>query len=193
VVEVLHEALDAAGITTPLLVGHSMAAALASLYAARHPAAGVVNVDQPPVIADFARLLSSLEPRLRGPAFDDVWREVFFASFRTDLLPETARELVTQHSRPTQELVLSYWQILLDRPLEDTEALIERALTGIAARDIPYVLVLGGDLDDAVRAHLLHRLPRMRVVEWLGTGHFPHLARPAEFADLLDQLGGASA
>lgn len=41
----LHAALDSLGIERPILVGHSLGGALAQLYAARYPVAGVVLVD----------------------------------------------------------------------------------------------------------------------------------------------------
>ena len=47
-----------ADVPEPVVVGHSMAGGIASMYAARHPVSGVVNVDALPVIAPFVRLIS---------------------------------------------------------------------------------------------------------------------------------------
>lgn len=188
VAEVVHEALDAAGAAQPLLVGHSMSGVLATLYAGRFPTAGVVNVDQPPFVADFAHFVRSLEPDLRGAGFADVWRGVFAASFGTESLPDAARELVARGSRPQQDLVLGYWQMLLDEPADEIEAKVEAALTQVGEQGVPYLLLVGGGLDAARRGKLQQYVPELRVVEWPGTGHFPHLARPTEFAGLLAEL-----
>lgn len=47
VAAVVHDALRAAGVERPVMVGHSISGVLMSLYAATCPVAGVVNVDQP--------------------------------------------------------------------------------------------------------------------------------------------------
>jgi pimeloyl-ACP methyl ester carboxylesterase len=181
----LHVALTEAGVTSPVLVGHSMSGAIASSYAARYPAAGVVNVDQLPLVTAFAALVRELEPQLRGAQFAATWRDVFAASFHTELLPPDARHLAESVSRPVQDVVLSYWQELFDRPAEEIQNAVDESMRELAHRGIGYVLLVGRqlppDLTDAVRA----RLPRARLVEWPDTGHLPHLARPGRFAELL--------
>jgi pimeloyl-ACP methyl ester carboxylesterase len=185
VAEILHGALDAAGVRPPLLVGHSMSGALASLYGERFPTSGVVNVDQPPVIAAFAQLVRSLEPELTGADFNRVWRDVFAASFHTKLLPAQARRLVEENSAPSQELVLSYWRLILDQPADVVQALIDASMSHIEQRKVPYLLLLGTEAPPTLLSLLRARVPSAEVVVWPGTGHFPHLARPREFADLL--------
>jgi pimeloyl-ACP methyl ester carboxylesterase len=194
VVEVVHGALRAAGADQgPVMVGHSMSGALASIYAARYPTTAVVNVDQPPLIGDFARLVRQLESPLRGPNFEQVWRNVFAASFHTELLPAPARDLVERFSHPDQDLVLSYWQMLFQQPVEALETMVDATIREVGARGIPYLLVLGSPLPANTREHLTHRIPRLEVVEWAGTGHFPHLARPAEFARLCSEVAEIAA
>lgn len=41
----VREAVTAAGLRDPVVVGHSMAAMIATVYAARYPTRGIVNVD----------------------------------------------------------------------------------------------------------------------------------------------------
>jgi pimeloyl-ACP methyl ester carboxylesterase len=183
--ELVHDALETLGTRTPLIVGHSMAGALASMYAARYPTVGVVSVDQLPFVREFAGLVRSLAPQLRSAAFAQVWADVFATSFHTELLPEPAERLVKQNGRPDQDLVLSYWRMLLETPVDEVETLIEGVLHEIARQQIPYVLVLGSRIPAAARDALEQRMPMLRIVEWPGTGHFPHLAHPAEFAELL--------
>jgi pimeloyl-ACP methyl ester carboxylesterase len=185
VVELVHDALEAASVESPLVVGHSISGGLVGLYAARHATSGVVNVDQPPVIAPFARLVRSLEPRLRGSDFDATWREVFAASFHTELLPPQARHLVETTSHPSRDLVLSYWRLVLDRPVEQVEAMIDESMAEIARRRVPYLLLLGSEPPRPVLDHVRSRVPSLTVEVWPGTGHFPHLARPDEFAELV--------
>jgi pimeloyl-ACP methyl ester carboxylesterase len=43
----LNRAVQQAGLAAPVLVGHSAGALAATMYAARHPTRGVINIDQP--------------------------------------------------------------------------------------------------------------------------------------------------
>src|SRR5581483_3923470 len=113
---ILERAFDAAGIEAPVLVGHSMSGGLASLFGAQHPLTAIVNVDQPPDIAPFARLVQSLKARLQGPDFPDVW-QMFADSFHAEVLPPEMESLVWATCAPTQERVLGYWEPLIERPV----------------------------------------------------------------------------
>lgn len=62
----LGDLLDALELDRPLVVGHSMGAVLALLYAARHPVSGVVTVDQSLDLRPFARFVHDVEPMLRS-------------------------------------------------------------------------------------------------------------------------------
>src|SRR4051812_34679753 len=76
----LHRQLDGLGIDEPIVVGPSMFGGLAMLYAARHPARGVVTLDSPPDVRAFAGLVHRLEPALRGAAFVETFERVFQTS-----------------------------------------------------------------------------------------------------------------
>lgn len=185
VAEVVHEALADAGVDRPVMVGHSVAGALVSLYAGTYPVTGVVNVDQPLLIAPFAELVKSIEGQLRGPGFEQVW-PMFFRSFDTDLLPAPARELVEATCEPRQETILSYWSMILERPVKEVEALIDETVDRLAAARTPYAYVGGDQLPEPVATWFEERIPQAQVTVWDGSGHFPQLARPDEFARLLD-------
>jgi pimeloyl-ACP methyl ester carboxylesterase len=82
-----------AGLTAPVVAGHSAGGLLATIYAARYPTRGVVNIDQPLETARFATFVGSLAERLRGPEFPAVW-QMFYDSFHAELLPPAAQDLV---------------------------------------------------------------------------------------------------
>jgi pimeloyl-ACP methyl ester carboxylesterase len=184
VVASLHRAVEEAEVESPVVVGHSIGAVIVSAYAAQHPARGVVNVDQPLFTAPFAQLLQSLEPRLRGPEFPEMW-QMFEASFHIELLPPAAQEIVRTTSRPRQDLVLGYWQDVLEQPVESLNDRVERGLAQLREKGLPYVVVAGDTLDPAYAEWLDKMLPEARVVVVPNSGHFPHLADPAAFAKIL--------
>jgi pimeloyl-ACP methyl ester carboxylesterase len=185
VAEAVHRAVDQAQISSPILVGHSISAVVASVYAATYPTRGVVNVDQPLRVAPFAGLVKSLADRLRGPAFPEVW-EMFQASMHIELLPEAAQRLVRASSRPRQDLVLGYWQEILDQPVDEVVAIAEAGLQAVRAANLPYLIVAGSEMEPGYTNWLTTVLPESRVTVWPGSSHFPHLAQPGHFAAALD-------
>jgi pimeloyl-ACP methyl ester carboxylesterase len=184
VVASLHRALEEAEVESPVLVGHSIGAVIVTAYAAQRSARGVMNVDQPLFTAPFAQLLQSLAPQLRGPEFPEVW-QMFEPSFHTELLPPAAQEIVRTTSRPRQEVVLGYWQEVLDQPVEALTDRVELGLAQLREKHLPYVVVAGDTLDPAYAEWLNEMLPEARVVVLPNSGHFPHLAHPAAFAKIL--------
>ncbi|WP_223190015.1 alpha/beta fold hydrolase [Nonomuraea terrae] len=184
VVEVVHQAVTAAGLDAPIIVGHSLGGALATVYAATHPARGVVNVDQPLLVGGFRDVLLQAEPRLRGPGWRQVW-ESMVAGMHVDLLPPAARELVRTATTPRPDLLLGYWAELLDTPAEELTRLRTRDMAAIRERGIPYHHVSGNPLPPAYRSWLESALPEVAVTVLPDSGHFPHLAHPAELAKIL--------
>ncbi len=180
----VHRAVEEAQLQAPVVVGHSIAAIIATVYAARYPTRGIVNVDQPLQVEPFARLVKSLADRLRGPAFPAVW-ERFAASMHIELLPESAQRLVRASSHPRQDLVLGYWREILERPVEELVDLASEGFASLRAAGLPYLVVAGGDLDPDYERWLHTMLPQATVAVWPGSGHFPHLAHPDRFAECL--------
>jgi pimeloyl-ACP methyl ester carboxylesterase len=180
----LNRAIEEAGIVAPVMVGHSAGALAATIYAAHHPTRGVINVDQPLQVGAFAGLVQSLAEPLRGPGFAAVW-QMFYDSFHTELLPAAAQELVRSNCRPRQEVVLGYWHKLLDGLTGEVTDMIDQATAAIGAAGLPYLHIAGDEPGTSYREWLGERLPAAAIEVWAGSGHFPHLARPDEFAQQL--------
>ena len=121
-VDRVHDAIVEAGLRDPILVGHSASASTAAMYATRHPTRGVVLVEGGFLVAQFATMLRSMEPGLRGPGFPAAWSQISGYAFRLDEVPADVRSFVEMTSRPRQDVVLGYWQDLLDRTPSELQA-----------------------------------------------------------------------
>lgn len=176
-------AVESAGISAPVLVGHSVSGVIATVAAARHRVSAVVNVDQPLVVAPFAAQLR--DAFARGATALDVWSAAF-STMGLDALPDHARALLEASSTPTEELLRGYWEDALDVDPRALQARFDRELATVRAARVPYVFVSGGPLDRATAAHYTQALPDVELVP-LGSvrTHFPPLAEPAGFADVL--------
>ncbi len=180
----VRRAVGEAGLQSPVVVGHSIAAIVATAYAAQYPTRGVINVDQSLQVAPFADLVRSLAGQLRGPAFPAIW-QMFAASMHVELLPEAAQELLRSSSQPRQDLVLAYWRELLERPVSELADLAAAALETVRGTGVPYLVVAGADLAPDYEKWLTKMLPQAVVAVWPASGHFPHLAHPLRFAECL--------
>jgi pimeloyl-ACP methyl ester carboxylesterase len=184
VVEHVRQAVEEAGLTKPVLVGHSISGMVATLYAARHAVSGVVNVDQTLYVAPFAEILQSLAGDIEGPGFAGVW-QMLWASMQTELLPRAAQDLLRATSRPQQEVVVGYWREVLDRSVDELVSWAASELAAVRASAVPYLVVAGDELEPAYRRWLDDALPQASVTVLPRSGHFPHLAHPRRFAELL--------
>ena len=167
-----------------MLAGHSAGGVIATIYAARYPAAGVVNVDQPLQVEPFARLVRSLAGPLRGPGFAQVWAQ-FEASMGIGLLPQDTQDLLQSARYVRQDLVTGYWREVLDEPPGELARKTADGLAAVRDAKLPYLFVAGHDPGPEYLAWMNLELPQAEVVTWPGSGHFPHLARPGRFAELL--------
>ena len=177
VTERIHWLLRSLGVERPVVVGHSMAAGIAGLYASAHPARGLVLVDQGTEILPFAQMLHQVAPMLRGPAFDQIWPTIE-NSLGLDRIPEPARTLVLETHTVNQDVVLGYWDQVLTTDPADLQAWIDATAARIR---VPCLAVFGRPATGGERERL-GRLPDARIEEWPGDGHFVHLVDPERFA-----------
>jgi pimeloyl-ACP methyl ester carboxylesterase len=105
--------------------------------------------------------------------------------FHIDLLPPEARELLARNSRPRAELLASYWEELFAMTPDQASALVGGGIAAVVAAGVPYLLILGTEPPPEIAAWFRNALPQAVVEVWAGSGHFPHLAHPARFAERL--------
>lgn len=188
-VERVHAAILEAGLIDPVMVGHSLAAGIASLYAAQHGSRGVIAVEGTLRVGGFAAMAQSLEPVLRGPGFAAAWAGITANVFRLDQVPPSVRETVRAMARPRQEIVLGYWQDLFERTPVELDAWVTSGIVSVRDSGVPFVALVGQGLSPEDEAWLGLRLPDARALVWPASGHFPHLAHPRLFAELLAETG----
>jgi pimeloyl-ACP methyl ester carboxylesterase len=182
VVDVLHEAVTAAGLDRPVLVGHSIGGVLATVYAAHHPARAVLNIDQPLLVGPFGEMLRSVEPVLRGPDYLSVWKQLLAGMGIEQLSPQLQNLL---RSTPRQDLLLGYWQEVLERPSEELREQRTRELTVLRESGTAYHHVSRAPVAPGYEAWLREMLPEAGITVLPGSGHFPHLAQPEALVEIL--------
>jgi pimeloyl-ACP methyl ester carboxylesterase len=186
-VDEVHAAVESAGAEAPIVVGHSIGGPIASIYASMHPTAGAVSIEAPIRLEPFAGMLAAVAPQLTGPGFGGLWSRLE-AGLLADRVPPEHRKLVEPRDLPVQDLFLRYQADLLERPLAEVVRWRDEGMAAVAAAGVPYLCLLANQPDPADVAWLADRVPQAQVVVWPVEHHFPHLARPALFADLLGEL-----
>lgn len=182
----IHNAVTEAGLDAPVIVGHSAGGLLATVYSVLYPASGVVNVDQPLETGAFGELVRANVALLRSPGYLQFWQRAL-DGMHIELLPTAAQDLVMTATTPRQDLLLGYWDEIITT---DPDALAKRiagSLAALRAKKVPYLYVAGGEPDPAYRQWLQSQLPSAEITVLPDSGHFPHLAHPAEFAKVLAQ------
>jgi len=187
--EHIRAAILEAGLRDPILVGHSASASVAAMYATVYPTSGIILVEGGFLIGPFAAMLQSMEPILRGPGFSAAWARISEQAFRLDEVPTDVRSFVEATSRPRQEIVLGYWQQLFDRTPADLQAWVDAATATVRRSGLQVTSVVGQAPSPEEGAWLSANLPDARTLVWPGSGHFPHLAHPRPFAELLAETG----
>jgi pimeloyl-ACP methyl ester carboxylesterase len=179
----VHELLSSLAVERPIVVGHSMMSGLAAMYALSHATRGVVMVDNGPDIRPFAELVHRLEPALRGPGFSQVW-QTFEDSLGLERIPEPVRSLLLAGHQVKQEVVVGYWEPLLQTDPADFQAWIDAQIRNL---DVPLLGVFGRPITQGERERF-EWLRDVQLEEWVGDGHFVHLVDPTRFAARLHQF-----
>ncbi|WP_433832154.1 alpha/beta fold hydrolase [Actinoplanes sp. CA-015351] len=183
VADLVQRAVLAAGLDSPIIVGHSVGAVIATTFAARHPARGVVNLDQPLLPGDFGTLIRDAEPELRSPAWRPIWDKLL-DGMGIDSLPTAAWALIERTSRPRADLLLGYWEEILRSTDAEIQEERRKDLTVLADREISYSWVTTSPPSPGYAEWLRSALPKLEITVLEG-GHFPHLAYPKQVGLIL--------
>jgi pimeloyl-ACP methyl ester carboxylesterase len=134
-------------------------------------------------------MAQSMEPMLRGPGFDEAFGRITGSVFGLDEVTPDVRDFVINTSRPRQEVVLGYWEGLFRLSPQELASMVAGGAAAIRASGLPFLAVVGHkpSLEDA--EWIDSNMPGMRTEVLPGSGHFPHLAHPRRFAELLAETG----
>jgi pimeloyl-ACP methyl ester carboxylesterase len=178
VAEAINATLAELEIERPTIVGHSMSGAIAMIYAASYPVRGAVVIDNPFDIRPSAQLLKQLEPQLRGDDFAGAFA-LFQQSMGLNLVQEPLRSELLASQNISQELILGYWDEVLNTPSAEMQARIESFMDSV---DVP-ILAIFAEADS--RNHPGERLRDAQIETWPQRGHFLHLVEPDRFSERL--------
>jgi pimeloyl-ACP methyl ester carboxylesterase len=174
------EALD---LGEPAVVGHSLGATVAAVYAAAHGARAVVCVDQSLRFGDFAARVRPYAEALRGPRTMEA-----VMAIERDLGPAGHPDLAGMERRVLafpREVVLGIWEQLLGTPPEQLTATAEAILPRIRA---PLLALHGSPPAPDYERWLTGLVLHAAVELWEGAGHMLHLAQPDRFGARLREL-----
>lgn len=179
----LQELIDHLGVARPVVVGHSLGGNAALLFAALHPAQGVVAIDAVPLfLPHLAERLAPYRERLLGDGFDAAFQEWEERWFPTDRLPPGTGDAITGSRAPRRDVVLAYWQNVLS---PEAAAAVQPGFAAVLGSISVPTLVLLAQEPSPEDAAMLGRIEHGVVEVWQGGGHFLHLVDPARFAERL--------
>lgn len=180
----VHALVARHGLDTPLVVGHSMGAMVATAYAAAFPTRGVLNLDQSLDLVGFQAQVGAVAGQLRDPDAFPLVIAGLFDSMR-GAVPDADWERISAIRTPRQEVVLGIWSPVLDLSVDELNAMVDGVLGSV---DVPYLALHGIDPGEGYAAWLQARIAGAEVQVWPGTGHYPHLVDPDRFLELVTRF-----
>ena len=183
VVPLVRDAIGEAGLGTPVLVGHSMSGGIASLYAAQYPLAASSTWTPRPTSGRSSsccgrwptRTMATCSGRGRRWSRDSAstcCRLRRASSSRAAAGPGPSFSPATGKS-------CSRWHRIRHRLWWAARS------PRSAPLKVPYLLILGTEMSPGTAAWFRNAAPQAVAEVWAGSGHFPHLAHPARFAERL--------
>jgi pimeloyl-ACP methyl ester carboxylesterase len=161
----------------PAIVGHSLGASIAAVYAAAHGARAVVCVEGSLRFGDFARLVQAHSEDLRSQR---TMQAVLSIDRALGLDPYTGiQDIERRVLEFPREILLGIWEVLLSSTPEQLTAIAETILPQITT---PLLSLHGSSPPPDYAAWLTGLTPSARVETWGGTGHMLHLVNPQRFA-----------
>jgi pimeloyl-ACP methyl ester carboxylesterase len=175
--------VEEVGLVEPAVVGHSLGASIAAVYAAAYGARGVVCVDQSLRFGEFAALVQARADELRSPR---TMEAVVSIDRALKLEPyEDVEQLERRVLAFPREVVLGIWDALLTTPPEQLTAIAEAVLSRISA---PLLSLHGSPPPPDYESWLAGLVRGARIEIWEGAGHMLHLVHPERFAARLRAL-----
>jgi len=169
--------VEEVGLGEPAVVGHSLGASIAAVYAAAHGARVVVCVDQSLRFGEFAALVQAHADDLRRPRTMEAVLSIDRA-LRLEPYGDL-EELERRVLAFPREVVLGVWDALLSTPPEQLTATAEAILRRIGA---PLLSLHGSPPPPDYESWLAGLARGARIEIWEGAGHMLHLVHPERFA-----------
>lgn len=195
----LRGALEQLGIERPLLVGHSLGAALVIVYAASYPddVAGVVTLCGH--VIPYDRTFFPSARLMTAPGMGSLVIAGLLSPAGRLVAPGVLRRVFAPHPVPADyatravETALSPGQIRADgENLTATDPGLRTVIDRFVTLDLPVTIVAcEGDrvIPRAEGAALAQRMPQARLVTLPNAGHLPHVTVPDAVLRVLEQAG----
>lgn len=176
------------GLDRPHLVGHSLGGAVVTAAGAVMPVASVINVDQSLQLDAFKEQLRGFEAQLRDPAAFPGVIEAMFEAMAGTMLSSREMERVNDARRPSQDVVLGVWDLLLTQSTDQIAAVVDEFLGRYSGLDVPYLTVFGIDPGGDYADWIASRIDGAVTEVWDDHGHYPHLVDPDRFVARLEEF-----
>jgi pimeloyl-ACP methyl ester carboxylesterase len=173
--------VDELGLDSPAVVGNSLGANAAAIYAASNPVSAVVCVGQSLLrFGDFALLVQAHARDLQG---EKAMQAVLEIDRKLGLEPfDEVEELERRVLAFPPEVVRGLWAQLLSTPPEQLTAISEALLPRITT---PLLSLHGAPPPADYGPWLTRLVPTAAIEVWDGMGHLLHLVDPTRFAERL--------